>query len=184
VDRPNVWLLVGLCLRDAYVFFLRISGCVAIIGLTFCQDVLFCGCRTHCSFERVGVRVGLRVSDAFRDCRPFSHSQLKRLLRDFDACAFTIAALKCACSHVWITLCSISPTRLLIRTVAVDSEWVYHETAADWIEAEGTCRAEGGNLASVHNYDEDMAFRTQVLFKDADVREVWLGGNDLNSEVP
>ena len=72
---------------------------------------------------------------------------------------------------------------LCFDNVARLESWEYHNEGTDWFTAAAQCRADGGNLVSIHAFDEDEALVRHVFDNNANAGHLWLGGNDLNTEV-
>uniref|UniRef100_A0A3Q0S6D8 C-type lectin domain-containing protein n=1 Tax=Amphilophus citrinellus TaxID=61819 RepID=A0A3Q0S6D8_AMPCI len=51
-------------------------------------------------------------------------------------------------------------------------------SAKTWIEAQIFCQFDGGNLASIHSYEENRFVQTLTRGNTHDFPETWIGGTD------
>ncbi|XP_038588457.1 type-2 ice-structuring protein-like [Micropterus salmoides] len=60
--------------------------------------------------------------------------------------------------------------------------FLYFPTPMTWADAEKKCQFHGGNLASVHNFDEHYMIQSMILRKTHSYPLTWLGGSDAQQE--
>nr|XP_020513976.1 ladderlectin-like isoform X1 [Labrus bergylta] len=56
--------------------------------------------------------------------------------------------------------------------------FLYVPTAMRWGEAERNCQSQGGNLASVHSYNEYHFIQGMITSQTREYPETWIGGSD------
>ena len=61
--------------------------------------------------------------------------------------------------------------------------WLYIDTAVTATEAKADCAARGGHMPSIHSDAQNNKLVNFVLGEDPTVPDVWLGADDLATEV-
>ncbi|XP_067436260.1 ladderlectin-like [Thunnus thynnus] len=60
--------------------------------------------------------------------------------------------------------------------------FLYVPTLKTWADAEKSCQSRGGNLASVHSFDEYHSIQSMILRITHTYPLAWLGGSDAQQE--
>ncbi|XP_041821306.1 type-2 ice-structuring protein-like [Chelmon rostratus] len=63
-----------------------------------------------------------------------------------------------------------------------DRCFTYVSTPMTWAHAERTCQNQGGNLASVHSFEEHHVIQAMILLRTHSYPFTWLGGYDAAQE--
>ncbi|XP_020513618.2 ladderlectin isoform X1 [Labrus bergylta] len=60
--------------------------------------------------------------------------------------------------------------------------FLYFPTAMRWADAERNCQSQGGNLASVHSFDEYHFIQRMIARRTGGYPLTWIGGSDAQRE--
>ncbi|XP_076581707.1 ladderlectin-like [Chaetodon auriga] len=98
----------------------------------------------------------------------------------------TVTLLVCA----MMALTSAAGDNLVVKRSTCPSGWTryndrcfnYVPTMMSWAQAEKHCQGQGGNLASVHSFQEHHAIQSMIYTRTHLYPATWIGGYDATQE--
>uniref|UniRef100_A0A8P4KJ53 C-type lectin domain-containing protein n=1 Tax=Dicentrarchus labrax TaxID=13489 RepID=A0A8P4KJ53_DICLA len=94
----------------------------------------------------------------------------------------TVSLLVCA-MMAWTTAAGNSPIACPTGWTGYNDRcFIYIPTEMTWADAEKNCQDRGGNLASVHSFEEHQAIQGMILILTQAYPLTWLGGYDAVQE--